>query len=615
MRLVSPDRPMDISASKYRNQLREHLEYEAEIQREENRGKIRSESHSSLKRSNLGYVTFAEPLKFQRVRLPVTITAEKTDDIDIREDYGLFEGHEVLVQTGHYNQKPRSEESEPIIHDGFEGIISKLREDTIYVDFPTLAQSTEQYEQVVRATARADFVHIGEILNPTVFKREDNAVRSLDSELLELVSGHRNAAFDPDEEALQESKRFDKELYQNDQQAEGIKHALTAQDIACIQGPPGTGKTRVIIELVQRLVNAGKKVLVSAETHQAVSNILVGDSEIGNPDSESLHYYERVNGITVNRVNPRPDKIGPFEKRHYSSEKSGGQVYITTNNSAATITAAGSKKFDVAIIDEATQARQPSSYIPMSISETAILVGDHKQLGPGRPYTPDTDLEPPKTGFDAEKSLFALLYDDDDGVFGADLGVMFDTQYRMHPDIAGFPSHEFYEGKLQTKGETGRLKNLQPVLGFHVQNRDPDDKEVNYPEAKAVVEYVKKLINLTDIPPGEIGIGAAYRDQATKIGSLLQQTEVNYKPILVETFDSFQGSERSVMVLSFTRSNSHGNIGYLSDETGKRRLNVALSRAKHHCALFADWDTFTTGSDLYVRLEEYIQDVGKVNDR
>ena len=39
---------------------------------------------------------------------------------------------------------------------------------------------------------------------------------------------------------------------------------------------PGTGKTRTLVALVELLVKTGKSVLVTANTHSAVDNILIG---------------------------------------------------------------------------------------------------------------------------------------------------------------------------------------------------------------------------------------------------------------------------------------------------------------------------------------------------
>jgi DNA replication ATP-dependent helicase Dna2 len=58
-------------------------------------------------------------------------------------------------------------------------------------------------------------------------------------------------------------------------QRSAINRALAAQDYALILGMPGTGKTTTITALIQVLVRAGKSVLVTSYTHNAVDNILL----------------------------------------------------------------------------------------------------------------------------------------------------------------------------------------------------------------------------------------------------------------------------------------------------------------------------------------------------
>jgi hypothetical protein len=52
--------------------------------------------------------------------------------------------------------------------------------------------------------------------------------------------------------------------------------------------------------------------------------------------------------------------------------------------------------------------------------------------------------------------------------------------------------------------------------------------------------------------------------------------------------DNFQGGEKEAVVLSLVRSNERGILGFLRD---RRRINVAVTRAKRHLALVCDSDT------------------------
>jgi len=55
------------------------------------------------------------------------------------------------------------------------------------------------------------------------------------------------------------------------------------------------------------------------------------------------------------------------------------------------------------------------------------------------------------------------------------------------------------------------------------------------------------------------------------------------------TVDSAQGSEADIVILSLVRSNATNNIGHARD---RRRINVALSRAKHRLIVVGNADCF-----------------------
>ena len=59
----------------------------------------------------------------------------------------------------------------------------------------------------------------------------------------------------------------------NEKQKEAVRKAVSSNGIFLLQGPPGTGKTQVIAEIVAHMVEKGKKVLVSSETHKAIDNV------------------------------------------------------------------------------------------------------------------------------------------------------------------------------------------------------------------------------------------------------------------------------------------------------------------------------------------------------
>lgn len=215
---------------------------------------------------------------------------------------------------------------------------------------------------------------------------------------------------------------------------------------------------------------------------------------------------------------------------------------------------------------------------------------------------------------------------------------MLDVQYRMHPAISHFPSHEFYDRSLRdgtvdadgnvlaglfppesrvfpelALASTSQSELANTVSGAHVDGvcrpsvvfldhvgseSVKDRSRVNYPEARIVCSLVEDLLlrNPT-LRAGAIGIIAPYAAQITLLTRLLttdarhaarfaavlgpQRAAELARDVEVRTVDGFEGREKDVVLFSTVRNNATGHIGFLAD---RRRLNVGLTRARR--ALF-----------------------------
>jgi hypothetical protein len=179
---------------------------------------------------------------------------------------------------------------------------------------------------------------------------------------------------------------------------------------------------------------------------------------------------------------------------------------ICTTCVSAASTTFDAVDFPVVFLDEASMSTEPASLIPlMKGSQHVALIGDHKQLPPVI-----TSREAQTAGLGL--SLFERLIHE-----GAVPSVMLDTQYRMHPSLARFPSGEFYDdllqdGVLDMQGAvpahlsppTSKLLvpadatgNVRPSVVFldHMGNESISDRSrVNWNEAHIACSVIEDLL-------------------------------------------------------------------------------------------------------------------------
>lgn len=284
------------------------------------------------------------------------------------------------------------------------------------------------------------------------------------------------------------------------------------------------------------------------------------------------------------------------------------QVVLATNSSAA-LEYIDNVKFDVAIVDEASQATIPSILIPLSRAPRFVLAGDHRQL-------PPTILNPDAS--ELEVTLFEELI----GSYPEN-SWMLNCQYRMNPAIMDFPNREFYGGRIRAHPSLEEISILDVISSEipdsmphrKLAERDPvlfiDTSKVgvgerrlkgstsiqNPLEADLAVIIAGALMGM-GVKEEEIGIITPYDDQVDLISSMTG-VEVN-------SVDGFQGREREVIIISMVRSNSEGNIGFLRD---LRRLNVSLTRARRKLIIIGDTGTLSSHPS-YRRLIEFCRERG-----
>ena len=291
----------------------------------------------------------------------------------------------------------------------------------------------------------------------------------------------------------------------------------------------------------------------------------------------------------------------------YKKAISEAQVICATN-SASGMDILEDEKFNVLIIDEATQATEPSCLIPLIKSKKVILIGDHKQL-------PPTILSEK-----AKKRLSVTLFERLIKMYKK-YSTLLRIQYRMNEKIMDFSNEMFYEGKLiaddsvrcikmSDKYKTGAAPlDDVPIVFVNILSKERRRKgstsRENPEEARLTSEIVANLLKL-GVPPEDIAIITPYEDQRNILRNLIK-----VKGLEINTVDGFQGREKEIVVLSLVRGNPHGNIGFLRDY---RRLNVAITRAKRKLIIIGNAETLSA-DPVYKNLIEYIAKNGYVLNR
>ena len=250
------------------------------------------------------------------------------------------------------------------------------------------------------------------------------------------------------------------------------------------------------------------------------------------------------------------------------------------------------------MVDEAGQALAPATLIPCRRAPKVLLCGDPCQLPPTVKAQDSRVLE---------QSLMERLV-----AQGQTPCVMLEVQHRMHEDIMAAGSVHFYGGKLSAHADVKArtLDGVKPWLwvdtvgcGFDERRSEEGGSVSNPAEADFVT---KRALEWLAMHPGmSLGIVAPYAAQVECLKERWQACAGEHAnaDVTIHTVDGFQGQERDAMIVSMTRSNDKGEVGFLSE---RRRIHVAQTRAKMGCMLVGD--SVTLGNDPYLAwLVEFAQ--------
>jgi len=320
-----------------------------------------------------------------------------------------------------------------------------------------------------------------------------------------------------------------------------------------IQGPPGSGKTWVSGRLIARLLAAGKRVGVAATSHKAIHKLLaeveaagidvrgVKRATTGNPES----FYD---GEQIDNVIDRAECL--------DAPLVGGTAWLHAHEDC-------DSRLDCLFVDEAGQVSLADALAMATCARNLVLVGDPQQLAQVLQGT-----HPDGAGVSVLQHLLGA-----DATIPPDRGLFLETTYRLHPDVCGYISEEFYEGRLRPDPRTAeRTTPFGTGLRFVAVEHDGCRQESEQ-EAELVAREVERLL-AAGVPAAEIMVVAPYNAQVNLLRERLPEG------VPVGTVDKFQGQEADVVLYSMASSSGEDVPRGLEFLLSRNRLNVAVSRAR-----------------------------------
>ena len=261
----------------------------------------------------------------------------------------------------------------------------------------------------------------------------------------------------------------------------------------------------------------------------------------------------------------------------------------------------GAIKFDLVIMDEASQLKPEEAIGSIARGGQLVVVGDPKQLPPTSFFS--------RMSQDGESNEDQFITTDAESILDICSSHFRPTRslrwhYRsQHHSLIAFSNQSFYRGNLiifpSPYGQGGKLGVRAVYLADAIY-----ENQTNLREAKRVVDAVIEHISIR--PNESLGIVTLNIKQRDLVAELLEERLRSVRgadkyrehwisegaPLFIKNLENVQGDERDAIIISTTFGKPPGssavrqNFGPISRQGGWRRLNVLFTRAKRSIALY-----------------------------
>lgn len=356
--------------------------------------------------------------------------------------------------------------------------------------------------------------------------------------------------------------------------SEKILQTLSVEDCCVLQGPPGTGKSYTIATIIAAYLNEGKNVCVTTMANKGLVELIkqkplkefVSAGKISKTNL-SIDERKQISGVK----NATPDLIVP-----------NGELLCATNYVLSSVFSEkkmalyGLPKYDLVVIEEASQAFLTAIAAFKQLGDKCLIVGDPMQLPPivklNNPlyntWNVNTQVEGLKT--------FAL---------GSTIkSYRIVTTFRLTEKSAAltkvFYGNRFVSVKNDYLDFSSAGVSLFPNEGGVLYHCTDDLKNGFYSDkADCLIRLVVDTME-THFPQRNLAIITPFRDTVKELQKRFSIADIDLD-ITIETIDRIQGMTVDYAILYIPGRNP----GFALEE---RRFNVATSRSLSTTLIISD---------------------------
>lgn len=293
----------------------------------------------------------------------------------------------------------------------------------------------------------------------------------------------------------------------------------------------------------------------------------------------------------------------------------------------------GGRHFDLVVFDEASQILQEEAIPALYRAEQVVVAGDRCQLPPTTFFA--TAIEDELDSSEEEVRNAEAIVAESIGGFESLLDTLhaflpnwhLEWHYRSEDErLITFSNAHVYEGRLVTFPSARGQEAIRHILVPH----DPALGGQEESASREVEEVVRQVIMHAETRPNEslgvitMGIRHANRIQAALDRALENRPELSdffsldrEERFFVKNLETVQGDERDAIILSIgygktAKGDLPHRFGPLTQDTGYRRLNVAITRAKRRMCVISSFshdeiDLSRSGSRGVQLLKAYLE--------